>query len=88
MSVCENNVNLEIYARVLFLRNSKDARFCENKILKNGEISLLFTDVAKPCPHRDIYMANMSFNSFRESKILAKISEFTVNGKCIRCSDL
>ena len=38
---------------------------------RNGEIVLSFTDVGKTCPNRE----NMSFNSIRENKFLAKISD-------------
>ena len=37
-----------------------------------------FTDIEKPCPSRELKNANISFNAFRENKILVKISEFTV----------
>ena len=51
--------------------------FCE-KLSQNGEITLSFTDIGKSCHTRDLYVANMSFNTFRENEILAKISKFTV----------
>ena len=69
------NVNSEIFTRVLFSRS-----FVKTKSSRNGEITLTFTDKCKPCHSRDFYVANMSFITIREKKILAKISEFTVNG--------
>ena len=48
----------------------KPSRICD--------ITMSFTDIGKSNPVRDFYVANVSFNAIRESKILAKISEFTV----------
>ena len=44
------------------------------KASRNGEIILSFTDIGKSCP----CVANMSFSTIRENKILAKISGLTV----------
>ena len=47
---------------------------------QNGEITLLFTYIGKSCLSCEIFnVANMYFKAFRENKILAKISEFTVS---------
>ena len=53
------------------------------KSYRNGKIILPFTGIGKSCHSHDLYMyvANMSFNVICESKILAKISEFTVYTK-------
>ena len=46
----------------------------------DGEITPSFTDLGKSCPSRKfLKVANMSFNAIRENKILAKISEFTID---------
>ena len=53
--------------------------FVRIKPSRNGEITLSFTEVGKPCLSRDFFtVANMSFNDIRENEVLAKISEFTV----------
>ena len=53
--------------------------FAKIKPSRNGEITLLFTDIGKSCPSHEFFnFANMSFNAIRENKILTKISEFTV----------
>ena len=49
-------VNLDIFARVLFLRNFAFAKFCEIISSRNGEITLSFTDIGKSCPHSE-YLA-------------------------------
>ena len=43
-----NKVNSDIFARVLFSRN-----FVKIKPTQNGEITLSFTDIVKPCPSRE-----------------------------------
>ena len=48
------------------------------KALQNGDITLLFTQVCKSCPNQIFKVVNISLNAFRENKVLAKISEFTV----------
>ena len=54
--------------------------FLKIKFGQKGEITLPFTDMSKSCPNCIFfYIANMSFNAICENKILAKISEFTVN---------
>ena len=45
---------------------------------RKAEITLPFTDIGKSCLVMIFSVANMYLNAFRESKILAKISEFTV----------
>ena len=44
-------VNSKIFARVLFSRNF--AKFRENKISRNGEITLSFNDIGKSCPNSE-----------------------------------
>ena len=61
--------------------------FVKIKPLQIGDITLLFTDIGKSCPVRDIYVANVSFNRIRENKILAKISKFTVIKQDSVCVD-
>ena len=45
---------------------------------RNREITLSFTYIGKSCLSCEFNVSNMSFKAFRENKILAKISEFTV----------
>ena len=46
---------------------------------RNGNMTLPFTDGGNSCSSREIFcIANMSFNTIHENKVLAKISEFTV----------
>ena len=52
--------------------------FVKIKPSQLGDIILSFTDIGKPSPVRDLYVANVYFNAIHENKILAKISEFTV----------
>ena len=52
--------------------------FVKIKSPRNGEITLSFTDIGKSCKSRDFSVANMSFNAYRENKIIAKNSGFTV----------
>ena len=52
--------------------------FVKIKPSRMGDITLSITDIGKSSPLRDFYVANVSFNAFRENKILAKISEFTI----------
>ena len=54
--------------------------FVKIKPSRNGKITLSFIDIGKHCLSRDFYIINKSFNAIRENKILAKISESTVNG--------
>ena len=49
----DHNVILEIFVRVLFSRNFADAEFRENKTSQNGEITLSFTEVGKPCASKE-----------------------------------
>ena len=49
--------------------------FVKTKSSQNGEITLSFTDIGKSCIFR---VTNMSFNAYRENKILTKIFGFTV----------
>ena len=49
--------------------------FVEIKHLRNGEIILSLLDIGKSCPSR--LTTQTCLNAFRESKILAKISELT-----------
>ena len=62
--------------------------FVEKKILADGEITLSFTDEDKLCHSGDFYVANMSFNAFRENKILAKICDFIVKQIPLRANNL
>ena len=63
----------EIFTRFFYFRETSHI-----KSSRNGEITLSFTDIGKPCPNRDFNIANMCLNAVRENKILAKISLFTV----------
>ena len=47
-------VHSENFARVLFSRNFADAKFRKNKPLRNGEITLPFTDIGKSCLSRKV----------------------------------
>ena len=64
---------------VLFSRNFAYAKFRENKILANGEITLSFTDRSnlKSCPSRNFYIANMSFNANSRVSFRIYSSTFT-----------
>ena len=48
-----HTVNLEIFGRVLFLRNFAYASFVKVKPSQNGEITLSFIDIGKSCPRVD-----------------------------------
>ena len=50
-------VNSELFERVLFSRNF--AYFVKIKPSRNGEISLLFTDIGKSCPSREFLMSQV-----------------------------
>ena len=52
------------------------------KFSRNGEITLLFTDIGKSCSSCVFNVVNMYFNAIRENKILAKISVCTVFTVC------
>ena len=60
-----STVDSEIFVRVLM--------FCKNKILRNGEIVLSFTDIGKSCPSRDFFTSQICLFT-----LFATISEFTV----------
>ena len=65
--------------RVLFFETSHMRSFVKVKPSRNSKKTLAFTDVGKPCPSREILMAQKkSANAIHENKILAKISEFTL----------
>ena len=54
--------------------------FAKIKPSRNSENSLSLSDEGKSYRSRDFfYQANTPFNTTHENKILAKISEFTVN---------
>ena len=53
--------------------------FVKIKSSRNGKITLSFTVEVNHVIVANFYIANMSFNTFRENKILANISEFTVS---------
>ena len=60
--------------------------FVKIKPSQISDITLSFTDIGKSCPVRDFLRRKCVFNAFRENKILAKISEFTVikqDGVCV-----
>ena len=69
-----NNVNSEIYERVLFWRKNprEMAKSLCHLLMKVNYVIVV-----------NFYATNMSFNTIGENKILAKISEFTVPGGCI-----
>ena len=52
--------------------------FAKIKLLRNDELTLLFTGVGSSCPSREFQMCLMAFNTIPKNKILAKIFEFTV----------
>ena len=54
--------------------------FVKIKPSRNGKITLSFIDKGKSCLIREFFhITNMSFNTIRENKVFAKISEFTVS---------
>ena len=72
-----NTVNSEFFTRSLFLRNFAYAKFCENKTLRNGKITLSFIDIGKSCLNLELFTSLICLNAIRENKILAKISKST-----------
>ena len=46
-------VKVQVCARVLYSPNFTDAKFCEKKLLQNGEFTLTCTDVGKSCFSRE-----------------------------------
>ena len=60
------------------MRNFAYAKFRENKILANGEITLSFTEIGKSCPSREFYRRKYVFYAIRKNKILAKIKQKTI----------
>ena len=74
-----DNVNSEIIARFLIFAKRS---FVKIKSSRNGEITLPFTDVGKSCSSRELLASHTcTFVVYRysKSKIIAKISEFTVH---------
>ena len=75
--------NLDFYCksknfpRVLFSPNFAYAKSCENKVLQKSFSPLLI--LVNHALVTNFNVANMSFNTIRENKILAKISGFTVS---------
>ena len=52
-------VNLEIFVRVLFLRNFAYGKFRENKSSRISKITLLITDIGKSCTCREFLTAKI-----------------------------
>ena len=78
-------VNSEIFARVLISPRNLYAKFRENKTrAKWLNHSVVYCFSESSCPVREILTSQMSFNAFRENKILAKTSEFTVVNDLVR----
>ena len=80
-NICKQYTVLKIRncSRGFYVRETLHMRsFVKIKSSRNGELTLLFTDICKSCLRRDFLRRNMYFNAIRENKILAKISEFTV----------
>ena len=72
-------MNSEIFARVLFSRTSHMQSFVKIETSRNGENTLLFTDIVTSCPSHKFLMPQIFFfNAIRENKILMEISGFTV----------
>ena len=53
--------------------------FAKVESSRNGIITLSFTELGKSCLGREFRTSPICFNTIRENKILAKISEFTVH---------
>ena len=69
---------LENFREGLFSRNFTYAKFGENKILVKWRNYCQLLMKVNHVIVANFYVANMSFNTFRENKILAKISKFIV----------
>ena len=78
-----DTVNWKIFARVSFRKTLQMRSFVKIKLLRNGEITLLFTDAGKSCPSCDFLMSQICFNAICENEILAKNSKFlyTMNAR-------
>ena len=64
-----DTVNSEIFARDLFSWNFAYAKFPENKILRNAENTLSFTDIGKSGPSHEFLASQMCrFNLFSKIK--------------------
>ena len=72
-------LNSEIFARVYIRETSHMRSFVKIKSSRNGEITLSFTDEGKLCQSRECLRRKYVFKTIHENKILAKISEFTIN---------
>ena len=74
---CWRTVNWEIFARIYFRETSRMRSFAK---IKTREMKKTLCPLLIQLNHAkvaNLYLANMSFNAFRENKILEKISEFT-----------
>ena len=69
-----NIVNSENFVKVLFSTNFVDVKFRENEVLKNGEITLPFTDVRKSCFSGVFLMSQICLLTLFTKITLAKIS--------------
>ena len=91
-----NNVNSEIFARVLF---SRKAKFRENKSSQNGRITLSFTDIWKLCLSREFLASQICLLTlFAKIKLSRKFPNLqyhngnqlrlTVTQVCLECKAL
>ena len=72
-----DTVNSEIFVRGLFSRNFASAKFRDNKTLAKSLCRLLIE--VNHALVANFIVTNISYNAVRGNKILAKISEFTVD---------
>ena len=69
-------VNSEFFARVYFREPSHMRKFVKIKSLLNGEITLLFTDIASLCHSREFLMPQICLLTlFAKIKFLRKFAD-------------
>ena len=59
-----NTVNAEIAAKKYFRGTSHMWSFVKIKLSRNGEITLLFSDIGKSCPNREFLMSQICLKAF------------------------
>ena len=77
-----DTVNWEIFARVYFCKTSRMRSFLKIKLLRNGEITLWFTDAGKSCPSCHFLMSQICFNAICKNEILVKYSKLQYIYEC------
>ena len=80
-----DTVNSEIFARVYFRETSHMRSFVKIKSSQNSEITLLFTDIEKSCPSRELLATQICLLTLF-AKI--KLSRKFPNLQYINCTEL